>query len=322
MSSEQKDEAATRGGDRFGVTWGLAGGVGLRTVAEVREHAVLAAEAGFDGLWVSQGAAVDPVVALAAVAADAPGLAEVGTAIVPLYGRHPVGLAQAVRTAQSEWQGRFTLGVGPSHRVAVETGLGLPWDHPLGYTRDFLAGLLPLLAGRQADVDGPEVTTHAELQIDAEPTPVLLAALGPRMLELAGRVTAGTTVGQCGPTTIASFIRPTLLAAAEAAGRSDAPRIMALVRICVTDDPGPARAQAREIGAHYQALPSYAAVLAREGIDDAADLFLIGSWDEVATGLARYAEAGVTDLRIEVSAPDPGSRDATRAALADHLGGR
>lgn len=313
------ERSGARRGDRFGIRWGLAGGVALRTIAEVREQAVWADRAGFDAFWVSQAAAVDPVVALAAVADDAPGLGEAGTSVVPLYGRHPLGLAQATRTAQSAWAGRFTLGVGPSHRPHVEGALGLSWDRPLGFTREFLAGLLPLLAGDAAAVSGSQVSTHAALDVTAAPTPLLLAALGPRMLDLAGRIAAGTAVGQCGPRTIESFIRPSLDAAAEAAGRPGPLRIMALVRICVTDDPAPAYALARQIGAAYKVLPSYAGVLAREGIDEPADLFLIGSWDRVAEGLAAYAAAGTTDLRIEVCAPDDDTRARTREALAAHL---
>lgn len=313
------ERSGPRRGDRFGIRWGLAGGTQLRTVAEVREHARYADTAGFDGFWVSHAMAVDPVVALAAVADDAPGLGEAGTSVVPLYGRHPMGLAQAARTAQTAWNGRFTLGVGPSHRMLAEGVLGLSWDHPLAFTREFLAGLQPLLAGQPADVTGTQLTTRAALDITAAPTPVLLAALGPRMLELAARAADGTTVGQCGPKTIASYIRPVLDAAAEAAGRPGPLRVMALVRICVTDDPAPAYALAQQIGAVYKVLPSYAAVLAREGLTEPADLFLIGSWDHVAEGLAAYAAAGATDLRIEVCAPDVGTRDATRAALAAHL---
>ncbi len=320
-SAQHASGSRPRPGDRFGIRWGLAGGVALRSIAEVRNHAMWADQAGFDSFWVSHGMAVDPIVALAAVAADAPGLGEVGTSVVPLYGRHPVSLAQQARTAQSAWGGRFTLGVGPSHKAMVEPSLGLSWARPLGFTRDFLAGMAPLLAGEQADVDGTEVVTHAALGIDAAPTPVLLAALGPKMLELAGRVSAGTTVGQCGPRTIASFIRPGLDAAAEAAGRSGPLRVMALVRICVTTDRAPAYRLAQEIGAGYKVLPSYAAVLAKEGLDEPADLFLIGSWDQVAEGLAAYAAAGATDLRIEICAPDQATREQTRAALADHLTG-
>ncbi|MGB5757276.1 MAG: LLM class flavin-dependent oxidoreductase, partial [Acidimicrobiales bacterium] len=161
-----------RSGKRFGVRWGLAGGVGLRSIDEVREAARWAEQAGFDSFWVSQSNAVDATVALAAIAGDIPNLAEVGTSVVPLYGRHPLGLAQMVRTAQSALSGRFTLGIGPSHREPVEGALGLSWDHPLGYTREFLDGLQPLLAGRPASAQGRQLTTRAELNIEAADTPI------------------------------------------------------------------------------------------------------------------------------------------------------
>ena len=106
-------------GDRLGVRWGLAGGIALTTIDEVRDVTRYAVAAGFDSLWISHANAVDPIVALAAVAADTDGLAEVGTSVVPLYGRHPIGVAQLARTAQSALGGRFTLGIGAASRQAV-----------------------------------------------------------------------------------------------------------------------------------------------------------------------------------------------------------
>jgi F420-dependent oxidoreductase-like protein len=307
-------------GDRFGVRWGLAGGTTIASVAEAREVARYAAAAGFDSLWISHASGVDPIVALACAAAEAAPLREVGTSVVPIYGRHPIGVAQLARTAQSALDGRFTLGIGAASLGAVRTSMGMAWERPLQYTREFITGLVPLLAGEAAAVDGAQVTTHADLGIVSAPTPILLAALGPKMLDLAGRTVAGTTVGQCGPRTIASYIAPTIAAAAAAAGRPE-PRIMALIRICVTDDPGPARELARATSARYRQVPSYQHVQDREGLDDLGDLHLVGGWPEVADGLARYAAAGVTDFRIEVAAPDDRSRDATRMALAAHLSG-
>ena len=166
-------------GERLGVRWGLAGGIALASIDEVREVTRYAVDAGFDSLWISHANAVDPIVALAATADESAGLAEVGTSVVPLYGRHPIGLAQLARTAQSALGGRFTLGIGAASTGAVATSMGLPWDRPLRYTREFIDGLQPLLAGQVADVDGEQVTTHAELNIAAPDTPILLAALGP-----------------------------------------------------------------------------------------------------------------------------------------------
>lgn len=304
----------------LGVRWGLAGGVALRSIAEVRTAASWAGEVGFEGFWVSQSTAVDPVVALAAVAADIPNLSEVGTSVVPLYGRHPLGLAQMVRTAQSALDGRFTLGIGPSHREPVEGKLGMSWDRPLGYTREFLDGMQPLLAGDPADSVGEQLVTRADLNIEAADTPILLAALGPKMLKLAGERTAGTTVGQCGPNTISTYVAPAIQQAATDAGRP-APRIMALIRLCVTNDHAGAYALAREVGGGYAAMPSYAAVLAKEGLGEPADLHLIGSAEQVLDGLGRYAEAGVTDFRLEVSAHNDQARESSRAALASYLSG-
>src|SRR5690242_5904196 len=151
--------------ERLGVRWGLAGGTTIASVAQARAVTRYAAAAGFDSLWISHAAGVDPVVALACAAPDLGDLTEVGTSVVPLYGRHPIGLAQLARTAQSALGGRFTLGIGAASRQAVKASMGLPWDRPLGYTREFIDGLLPLLAGEQADVDGAQVTTHSQLNI-------------------------------------------------------------------------------------------------------------------------------------------------------------
>ncbi|WP_214406922.1 TIGR03564 family F420-dependent LLM class oxidoreductase [Pseudonocardia lacus] len=307
------------GGDRLGMRWGLAGGTTIATVEQARRVARYADAAGFDGLWISHATGVDPVVALACVADDIPNLGEVGTSVTPLYGRHPIALAQLARTAQSALGGRFTLGIGAASRGAVATTMGLAWEHPLEFTREFIDGLQPLLAGRPVDLDGTQLSAHVELGIEAPDTPILLAALGPRMLELAGRRVAGTSVGQCGPRTIGSYIAPTIRAAAEAAGRP-APRIMALVRICVTDEPSAAFALAQATATRYRQVPSYRAVQDREGLADPAELHLIGSWERVLDGLAAYGGAGATDLRLEVAAPDEASREATREALAAHLG--
>ena len=262
--------------------------------------------------------AVDPIVALACVGAEAPTLKEFGTSVVPLYGRHPIGLAQLAMTAQTALGGRFTLGIGSASKPQAEDRMGLAWDRPFSFTRDFVNGLQPLLASQTADVVGDQLTTRATLDIAAPDTPILLAPLGPRMLRFAGERVAGTTLGQCGPRTIANYVLPHLDAGAEAAGR-ERPRVMALVRICVTEDYSGAFALAKTISARYQAFPSYARVLEQEGLADPADLHLIGSWQQVLDGLAAYAEAGASDLRIEVAAHTEAARDATRMALADYL---
>lgn len=308
-------------GTDIGARLGYGAGTGQTTVAGVRDAARFAADAGFDSFWVSQVFGVDPTVALAAVGADAPGLAELGTSVVPLAGRHPLALAAQARTAQSALGGRFTLGLGLSHRLVVEGFFGESWDHPADRAAEYLDALLPLLAGEPADVDGDQVFAKGWLTVEADPVPILLAALGPRMLDLAGRRTAGTSVGSCGPRTIATHIAPRITAAAEAAGRP-APRIVALVSACVTADPAAVRARDRAGTAMYDALPSYRAMLDREGVASGVDLIVAGPPDAVIEGLAAYAEAGVTDLRVIVGPGDPDEQAATRALLAAVLSNR
>ena len=306
-------------GDRLGVRWGLAGGIAISSIHETVEVARYANAAGFDGLWISHSNAVDPIVALACVAHEIPDLGEVGTSVVPIYGRHPIALAQLARTAQNALAGRFTLGIGASSLGQVADSMAMSWDHPLQYTREFIEGLEPLLAGKPAALEGKQLTARVELNIEAADTPILLAALGPKMLDLAGRRVAGTSVGQCGPRTIADYVAPSINEAAAAVGRAT-PRIMALIRICVTDDHAGAYALADTTAKRYRTVPSYKAVQDKEGLADPAELHLIGSWDRVLDGLGAYANAGVTDFRLEVAAHTNQDRQATLDALASHLG--
>ena len=297
-----------------GVRVGLAGGTQLSSIDAVRADAIWAAEAGFDSYWVSFVVGVDPLVALAVIANDVPEI-ELGTSVVPTVGRHPIALAQLARTTQQACEGRFTLGIGPSHQIVAEAMYGETWDRPLQRTSEYLEALAPLCSGEPCAVNGAQITAHTTLDVPSEPVPLILAALGPRMLELAGRMTDGTHVGQTGPRTIAAHTAPILRAAAAEAGRPE-PRIIALVNVCVTDDPAGVRAAAAPGSANYAALPSYRAMLDREGIEDPTDLILAGSIDEISAGLARYVEAGATDLRLGVAAPDASHAAATRDALA------
>lgn len=300
----------------LGIPLGWAAGTAIGSVDELRVEARFAAETGFDALWVSQIFGVDPVVALAAVAVDVEPLAEVGTSVVPIYGRHPLVLAAMARTAQSALDGRFTLGIGPSHAMVVEGFYGQPYSRPFTYTADFVDALDPLLRGESCDVEGEELTAKGWLTVEAEPVPILLAALGPRMLDLAGRRCAGTSLGPgMAPSVIAEHIGPRIRAAAAEAGRPE-PRIKALVTLAVTDDPERLIAEARESSTLYAGLPAYRRVLDLGGLESPADVLIAGSMDEVVAGMQEYVDAGATELRVSVAPP---VAEETKAALAEWL---
>ena len=302
----------------LGVRLGYSAGTGLSRAAEVRDEVAWADEVGFHSFWLSQIFGVDPLVALAAVGSSASRLEELGTSVVPLTGRHPLALAAQARTLQSALEGRFTLGIGASHQVVSEGFFGEPYANAFARTREFLAALMPLLAGEPANVEGAHIFAKGWLEIEVAPVPVLLAALGPQMLDLAGRVTEGTSLGSCGPRTISSSIAPVIRAAAHAAGRPD-PRIVALVGVCVTDDVARLRANAREQNVMYDSFASYRRALDHEGVESGADLLVAGGEIEIIDGLRRYVDAGVTDLRISIVARTHDERAATKAFLAHAL---
>ena len=161
---------------------------------------------GFSGYWLPQATGLDSMTALAATAsgADIP----VGVAVVPVYTPHPVALAQQALTANEALDGRLTLGVGSSHRVFVERVWGLSFDNPVSYMAEYLEILLLLLNERQAYMRGRRLVMRGQLDLDGPACPVMIAALGPRMLELAGRMAAGTITWMAGPKTIRDFIAP------------------------------------------------------------------------------------------------------------------
>lgn len=299
----------------LGVAWGYGAGTEVGDLNDLREQAAWAQSAGFDSFWLSQVFGLDPIVALAAIANEVSGFAEVGTSVVPLTGRHPLALAAAALTAQAASNGRFTLGIGPSHRMVAEGFFGESYDRPFTRTREFVEALESLFESGSTTIRGEEIFASGWLTIDAPPVPIMLAALGPRMLRLAGERTAGTSLGSCGPRTIGEHIVPILSDAAERAGRPE-PRVMALVGIGVTDQPEERRERSRAAGAIYDQLPSYRAVLDREGVSGGADLLLLGSADEIEEGLQRYVDAGVTDFRLGLYAEDDDERDASRSFVS------
>jgi 5,10-methylenetetrahydromethanopterin reductase len=220
---------------------------------------------------------------------------EVGTGVLPIQVQHPMALAQRALTVSLISGGRLTLGLGMSHQVVAENMWGMSWDRPVRRMSEYLDGLLPLLAGEAADATGEFTTTRGRLQIPGSPTPpVYIAALGPQMLRLAGRRTSGTVTWMTGPRTLAEHIGPTLRGAAADAGRDV--EVVAALPICVTDDAAAARElAAREFGVYGQ-LPSYRAMLDREGWAGPEDAALIGTESEVAARIDELRAAGVDEF--------------------------
>ena len=221
---------------------------------------------------------------------------ELGTAVVPTYPRHPVTMAQQALTVQAASRGRFTLGIGLSHKFVIEDMWGMSFEHPARHMRDYLDALLPLLQGAETSVENESYRVHATYSVPgADPVPVLIAAMGERMLGLAGAVADGTSLWMTGPDTIESYIAPTLREAAERAGR-EMPRIVAAFPIAVTDDPDAARAVVGKMLRGYSPIPSYRAMLDREGAAGPEDVAILGDERALDEALDRLEAMGVSDF--------------------------
>lgn len=295
---------------------GAVGGGESPVDATVARFAGLQQE-GFRRIWVPQlPNEPDLLTMLAVVLREVDGI-EVGTGVIPIQNQHPMLLAQRALTLSLISGGRFLLGLGMTHQAVTEGMWGIPWDRPVRRLREYLDGLQPLLTGERAEAVGETVTTRGELQIPgATAPPVYLAALGPQLLRLAGRRSAGTITWMTGPTTLTDHIGPTLRDAAAEAGRpAGAVRVVACLPVAVTDDTDALRRVAAEQFAVYGYLPSYRAMLDRAGFAGPGEVALLGDEDSVAEQIGAFAAAGVDEFVGVVFDPDAESRDRTRALL-------
>ncbi|MDP6480642.1 MAG: TIGR03564 family F420-dependent LLM class oxidoreductase [Acidimicrobiales bacterium] len=265
-------------------------------VGRLREHAAAAAEDGFAGWWLAQTGLVDALTVFPAVADAAPGI-EFGTAVIPTFPRHPTMLAGQALTTQAVLGDRsLVLGIGLSHKPVIEGYLGLSFDRPIRHLIDYLEVLMPILAEGRADYDGEAFTAHIESARPTDRAPsVMVAALGEQALRVTGRRTDGTILWMVGPRTIAEHIRPRLTAAAAEVGRPE-PRIVCSLPVCVTDDAEAVRDAASQIFSIYGELPSYRAMLDREGVEHPGEVAVVGSEAEVTAQIADLERAGTTDF--------------------------
>ena len=264
-------------------------------MAGLRDQVQRAADDGFASAWISNIFGLDALTSLA-VAGHQVGGIELGTAVVPTYPRHPAALAQQALTASAACGGRLVLGIGLSHKIVIEDMYGYDFGQPIRHMREYLAVLLPLLERRPASFTGTTVRANIGLNVPGEGrVPVLLAALGTQMLGLAGQEADGTILWMTGPATVRDHIVPAITKAAADAGRP-APRVVCILPVCVTSDPDGARERAERIFSMYGELPSYRAMLDREGAGGPGDVAIVGDEDMVVAQIRALSDAGVTDF--------------------------
>lgn len=296
---------------RIGVFAGSDG----TTVDELVGRARAAADQGFDAIWYPQTTSVDALSALVAVAREVPDI-HLGTAVVPIQGRHPIPLAlQALTVSDAAGPDRFTLGLGVTHKVVSEGWFGIAYRGIVDVCIETVDAVNALMSPeRRVDFDGEHLQAHLATPMPAATPGLMLAALGPRMLDLAGRSTDGTITWMTGPVALGRDVTPRIRAAADAVGRPD-PRIVVGIPVCVTDDVDGARGRLAEMMTRVATMPSYRNKVDAEGVDAPVDLVVLGNEDSVSEQLDRLAAAGMTELCANVvGSPEEQAR--TRAHLA------
>ena len=294
---------------------------GAQALGKLADQLRRAADDGFASAWMSNIFGLEALTALAVAGSQVPGI-ELGTAVIPTYPRHPAVLAQqALTVALALGPGRLALGIGLSHKIVIEDMYGYSFDRPARHMSEYLSVLLPLLNGTAVSVDGSTLSAHIGLSTPkAGRVPVLLAAMAPRMLDLAGEQTDGTVLWMTGTATVRDYVVPAISAAASAAGRPS-PRVVCALPVCVTDDPAAVRASATDELAIYGQLPSYRAMLDREGAAGPGDVAIAGDEDAVAAQILALADAGATDF-VAVELAGAEDRKRTRNLLKAVIAGR
>ncbi|MCZ6619634.1 MAG: TIGR03564 family F420-dependent LLM class oxidoreductase [Gammaproteobacteria bacterium] len=287
------------------------------SIEAISNHAQRAAKDGFSSYWLAEHptGGFDALTVLTVVGLTVADL-ELGTAIIPSFPRHPMVLAGQVLTARNAIGNRLTLGIGLSH-APMMAQLGIPFDRPIRHLKEYLSVLIPLLAEGRVSFTGETLSCDAETFSRPEhPCPVVVAALGPQALKVAGRMTDGTTLAWVGPRTIREHIKPRLSEAAAEAGRPS-PRIIATLPVCVSDDEDRVRARISKTLGMYAELPSYRAMFEREGVNEPGELALVGSESRVSEKIEELAEAGVTDFAASEFTGNEEERERTRDLLID-----
>jgi F420-dependent oxidoreductase-like protein len=285
----------------------MVGSEGERSRAErlsgLVEDATSAEQSGFAAVWVPQIPGYLDALTAVAVMGQSTSRIELGTSVVPVQSRHPVVMAQQALTTQVACQGRFTLGLGPSHHWLVEEQLGLPYDRPDHLMRQYLEVLNSAFAGPgPVDVENDMYRVHSPMDVaDPMPMPVMLAALAPVMLRIAGEQTSGTILWMADERAVSEHVRPRITKAAAAAGRP-APRIVAgvPVTLCRPDEVEAVRRFTSRFLGHAEASPNYLRLLEHGDATDVGDVMAAGDESAVADRLQRFGQAGVTDLMARV----------------------
>lgn len=285
------------------------GATGATTLDDLIESARKVEAAGLDNVWLANIFSFDAISTLAIIGREVPRIG-LGTAVTPTYPRHPTAIAQQALTTAAATDNRFTLGIGLSHQIVIENMLGFSYEKPAKHMREYLEVLMPLARGETANFNGEQYRVNGvTLEIaGAERMPVVVAALGPVMLKIAGELADGTNTWMVGPNTMANHIVPGLA--------NDNATIVGGVPVVLTTNIDAAREKIAKDLVIYGQLPSYRAMLDREGVQGPEDIAIVGDENYLRGEIKRFEDAGVTDFNAAIMDVEDGAHDRTLEFLS------
>ena len=250
---------------------------------------------GVAAVWMTTGGLSPDALDIFAAAAARTRTVLLGTAISPILHRHPLAmLAQAEVTAQLA-PGRLRLGVGPSHKPAVEGTYGLPFDKPLGHLREYINVLRQGFETGAVDFDGKFYHAHGRLPAPlSQPPAIMASALRTNAFRLCGEIADGAITWVTPLSHIEKVGLPAVRAGAASAGRTPPP-IVAHVPVALSTDVEAVRALARQQLAGYPRLPYYSQMLIDAGYDEAAH----GEWsDAMIDAVVAHGDEAEVERRL------------------------
>jgi F420-dependent oxidoreductase-like protein len=288
---------------RIGLMMGPERGRYRQKVAQLAADAAAAERSGFTSIWLPQiPGEFDAFIAIA-LAAQATSRIELGTAVVPIQTRHPIAMAQEVLSVQAVSEGRFALGIGVSHDWVIDGQLGIPYERPARQMRHYLEVLNRALAGPgSVEVENELFRVRSPIDVtDWSPNPVLLAALAPVMLRIAGERASGTILWLADERAVGEHVVPRITRAAAEAGRP-APRVVTGVPIalCRNDEVDAARDWANRALGHSEYCENYQRLLERGDAKSEGDILAAGDESAILARLRAFKDAGTTDLAVRV----------------------
>lgn len=267
----------------------------IALASDLTDRARIAEKLGVDQIWLDQLPDQRDATIVASTFLHTAPSAMVGTAIQPIYSRHPVSAAQSALTLSDLSDGRFMLGLGFSHHFVNEYVLGYQQGPPIAVMREYLKIVKGLLDEGSVTYEGKYFTARARYAGTRKPTPLYVAALRPQMIRLAVEYCDGILLWLCTPRFIREQVTPVVEEACARLGKDPKDfQVIALLPAYAAEDTAEVFDQASRQFKAYRLIPYYRHVLEAHGDIDAAELCLFGSKDRIQTRMAAFREAGCT----------------------------